>query len=122
MESHINSIFVPCQTTSAVRVIPLDAGSDRGEQRGTTAEMMCQSPKRDSWVTTVLVDEVMSDGDEDSMPCFLQPKRAESIDIQRTKILKFLQIEGWVIRITPFLLQAFGLSLRCRWYMILRHS
>ena len=113
---------MPCQTTSAVRVIPPDAGSDRGEQRGTTAEMMCQSPKRDSWVTTVLVDEVMSDGDEDSMPCFLQPKRAESIDIQRTKILKFLQIEGWVIRITPFLLQAFGLSLRCRWYMILRHS
>ena len=53
-------------------------------------------------MTTVLVDEVMSDGDEDSMPCFLQPKRAEGIDIQRIKILKFLQIEGWVIRITPF--------------------
>ena len=82
---------MPCQTTSAVRVIPPDAGSDRGEQRGTTAEMMCQSPKRDSWVTTVLVDEVMSDGDEDSMPCFLQPKRVKSIDIQRIKILKFLQ-------------------------------
>ena len=42
-------------------------------------------------MTTVLVDEVMSDGDEDSMPCFLQPKRTESIDIQRIKILKFLQ-------------------------------
>ena len=93
---------MPCQTTSAVRVIPPDAGSDRGEQRGTTAEMMCQSPKRDSWVITVLVDEVMSDGDEDSMPCFLQPKRVKSIDIQRIKILKFLQIEGWVIRIIPF--------------------
>ena len=83
---------MPCQTTSAVRVIPLDAGSDRGEQRGTTAEMMCQSPKRNSWVTTVLVDEVMSDGDEDSMSCFLQPKRVKSIDIQRIKILKYLQI------------------------------
>ena len=86
---------MPCQTTSAVRVIPPDAGSDRGEQRGTTAEMMCQSPKRDSWVTTVLVDEVMSDGDEDSMPCFLQPKRVKSTDIQRDKILKYLQINGW---------------------------
>ena len=75
---------------------------DRCDPTGMTAEKMCQSPKRESWVTTVLVDEVMSDGDEDSMPCFLQPKRVESIDIQRIKIFKFLQIEGWVIRITPF--------------------
>ena len=50
---------------SAVRVIPPDTGTDRGDPTGMTAEKMCQSPKRDSWVTTVLVDEVMSDGDED---------------------------------------------------------
>ena len=57
---------------------------------GTTADKMCQSPKRDSWVTTVLVDEVMSEGDKDSMSCFSQLKRVKSIDIQRIKILKYL--------------------------------
>ena len=58
------------------------------EPTGTTADKMCQSPKRDSWVTTVLVDEVMSEGDEDSMSCFSQPERVKSTDIQRIKILK----------------------------------
>ena len=58
---------------------------------GTTADKMCQSPKRDSWVTTVLVDEVMPEGDEVSMSCFSQPERVKSIDIQRIKILKYLQ-------------------------------
>ena len=94
-ESRLNSIIVPCQTTSAVRVIPPDAGTDRGDPTGMTAEKMCQSPKRDSWVTTVLVDEVMSDGDEDSTSCFSQPKRMKSADIQRDKILKYLQINEW---------------------------
>ena len=61
---------------------------------GTTADKMCQSPKRDSWVTTVLVDEVMSEGDEDSMSCFSQPERVKSTDIQRIKILKSLQSGG----------------------------
>ena len=61
---------------------------------GTTADKMSQSPKRDSWVTTVLVDEVMSEGDEDSMPCFSQPERVKSTDIQRIKILKSLQPGG----------------------------
>ena len=51
--------------------------------------------KRDSWVTTVLVDKVMSDGDEDSTSCFSQPKRMKSTDIQRDKILKYLQINEW---------------------------
>ena len=79
------SIIVPSHAISAVR----------GDvQRGTTADKMCQSPKRDSWVTTVLVDEVMSDGDEDSTSCFSQPKRVKSTDIQRIKILKYLQIGG----------------------------
>ena len=55
---------------------------------GTTADKMCQSPKRDSWVTTVLVDEVMSEGDENSTSCFSQPERVKSTDIQRIKILK----------------------------------
>ena len=46
-------------------------------------------------MTTVLVDEVMSDGDEDSTSCFSQPKRMKSADIQRDKILKYLQINEW---------------------------
>ena len=46
-------------------------------------------------MTTVLVDEVMSDGDEDSTSCFSQPKRVKSTDIQRDKILKYLQIDRW---------------------------
>ena len=64
------------------------------EPTGTTADKMCQSPKRDSWVTTVLVDEVMPEGDEVSMSCFSQPERVKSIDIQRIKILKSLQMGG----------------------------
>ena len=79
------SIIVPSHAISAVR-------SD--EPTGTTADKMCQSPKRDSWVTTVLVDEVMSEGDEDSMSSFSQPERVKSIDIQRIKILKYLQLGG----------------------------
>ena len=94
-ESRLNSIIVPCQTTSAVRVMPPDADTDRVEPTGTTADKMCQSPKRESWVTTVLVDEVMSDGDEDSTSFFLQPKRVKRADIQRDKILKHLQINRW---------------------------
>ena len=64
------------------------------EPTGTTADKMYQSPKRDSRVTTVLVDEVMPEGDEDSASCFSQPDRVKSIDIQRIKILKSLQIGG----------------------------
>ena len=79
------SIIVPSHVISAVR---------GDEPTGTTADKMCQSPKRDSWVTTVLVDEVMSEGDEDSMSSFSQPERAKSIDIQRIKILKSLQLRG----------------------------
>ena len=79
------SIIVPSHAISAVRGdVPT----------GTTADKMCQSPKRDSWVTTVLVDEVMSEGDEDSLSCLSQPEREKSIDIQRIKILKFLQSGG----------------------------
>ena len=79
------SIIVPSHVISAVR-------SD--EPTGTTADKMCQSPKRDSWVMTVLVDEVMSEGDEDSAYCFSQPERVKSIDIQRIKILVYLQMGG----------------------------
>ena len=85
------SIIVPSQAISAVRGdVPT----------GTTADKMCQSPKRDSWVTTVLVDEVMPEGDEVSMSCFSQPERVKSIDIQRIKILKYLQLGG-VKRMMP---------------------
>ena len=79
------SIIVPSHAISAVR---------GDEPTGTTADKMRQSPKRDSWVTTVLVDELMSEGDEDSMSCFSQPERVKSTDIQRIKILKFLQSGG----------------------------
>ena len=79
------SIIVPSHVISAVR---------GDEPTGTSADKMCQSPKRDSWVTTVLVDEVVSEGDEDSMSSFSHPERVKSIDIQRIKILKFLQFGG----------------------------
>ena len=105
------SIIVPSHAISAVR---------GDEPTGTTADKMCQSPKRDSWVTTVLVDEVMSEGDEDSMSCFSQPERVKSADIQRIKILKYLQMGG-VMRQVPNWRQACGLSSRCRWYMFSRH-
>ena len=85
------SIIVPSHVISAVR---------GDEPTGTSADKMCQSPKRDSRVTTVLVDKVMSEGDEDSMSCFSQPKETKNIDIQRIKILKYLQIGG-VIRMMP---------------------
>ena len=79
------SIIVPSHAISAVR---------DDEPTGTTADKMCQSPKRDSWVTTVLVDEVMSEGEEDSVSSFSQLGRVKSTDIQRIKILKYLQIGG----------------------------
>ena len=79
------SIIVPSHAISAV---------SGDEPTGTTADKMCQSPKRDSCVTTVLVDEMMSEGDENSMSCFSQPERVKSVDIQRIKILKCLQIGG----------------------------
>ena len=85
------SIIVPSHVISAVR---------GDEPTGTTADKMCQSPKRDSWVTTVLVDEVMSEGDEDSMSSFSQPERAKSTDIQRIIILKYLQM-GEAVRKLP---------------------
>ena len=79
------SIIVPSHVISAVRGdVPT----------GTTADKMCQSPRRDFWVTTVLVDEVMSEGDEDSTSCFSQPERVKSTDIQIIKILKSLQSGG----------------------------
>ena len=87
----MNSTIVPSHAMSAVR---------GDEPTGTTADKMCQSPKRDSWVTTVLVDEVMPEGDEVSMSCFSQPERVKSIDIQRIKILKYLQLGG-VKRMMP---------------------
>ena len=108
----MNSTIVPSHAISAVR---------GDEPTGTTADKMCQSPKRDSWVTTVLVDEVMSEGDEGTMSCFSQPERAKSIDIQRIKILKYLQMGG-VKRMMPIWRQACGLSLRCRWYIFDWHS
>ena len=78
----VNSTIVPSHAMSAVRGdVPT----------GTTAEKMCQSPKRDSWVTTVLVDEVMSEGDEDSASCFSQPERVKSTVVVGSKLLKFLQ-------------------------------
>ena len=46
-------------------------------------------------MTTVLVDEVMSDGDEDSTSCFSRSKRVKSVDVQRDKVLKYLQINEW---------------------------
>ena len=79
------SIIVPSHAISAVR---------GDEPTGTTADKMCQSPKRDSWVTTVLVDEVMSEGDEDSASCFSQLVSAKRTDIQRIIILEYLQMGG----------------------------
>ena len=81
MESSVISIIVPSHAISAV---------SGDVPTGTTADKMCQSPKRDSCVATFLVDEVMSEGDEDSASCFSQPERVKSIDIQRIKILKYL--------------------------------
>ena len=79
------SIIVPAHAISAV---------SGDKPTGTTADKMCQSPKRDSWVTTVLVDEVMPEGDEDTMSCFSQPERVKSADIQRIIILEYLQMGG----------------------------
>ena len=72
-------------------------------------------------MTTVLVDEVMSEGYEDSMSSFSQPERVKSADIQRIIILEYLQMGG-VKRMMPIWRQACGLSLRCRWYIFDRHS
>ena len=59
---------------------------------GTTAERTCQSPRSESGVTTVLVMTAVEGSAEGTESCFSHPERAKSADIQRIKILKYLQM------------------------------
>ena len=107
----MNSIIVPCHAMSAVM---------EDVPTGTTAERTCQSPRSESGVTIVLVEAAVERSAEGTESCFSHPERAKSVDIQRIKILKYLQI-GEVMELIPDWRQALGLSSRCRWYMSLRH-
>ena len=86
----MNSIIVPCHAMSAVM----------DDETGTTAERTCQSPRSESGVTTVLVMNVVERSAEDTESCFSQLVSAKSADIQRIKILKYLQMGG-VMRQMP---------------------
>ena len=108
----MNSIIVPCHAMSAVM---------EDVPTGTTAERTCQSPRSESGVTMVLVMTAAEGSAEGTESCFSQPERAKSADIQRIKILKYLQIERGVMELIPDWRQACGLSSRCRWYMFSRH-
>ena len=88
----MNSIIVPCHAMSAVM----------DDETGTTAERTCQSPRSKSGLTTVLVMNVVEGSAEGTESCFSHPERAKSADIQRIKILKYLQIGGGVKRMMPF--------------------
>ena len=81
----MNSIIVPCHAMSAVM---------EDVPTGTTAERTCQSPRSESGVTMVLVMTVAEESAEGTESCFSHPERAKSVDIQRIKILKYLQIGG----------------------------
>ena len=107
----MNSTIVPCHAMSAVM---------EDVPTGPTAERTCQSPRSKSWLITVLLMNVVEGSAEGTESCFSHPERAKSVDIQRIKILKYLQIGG-VMELIPVWRQALGLSLRCRWYMSLRH-
>ena len=107
----MNSTIVPCHEMSAVM---------EDVPTGTTAERTCQSPRSESGVTMVLVMTAAEGSAEGTESCFSQPERAKSADIQRIKILKYLQ-NGGVMELIPDWRQALGLSLRCRWYMFSRH-
>ena len=87
----MNSIIVPCHEMSAVM---------EDVPTGTTAERTCQSPRSESGVTTVLVITVVEGSAEGTESCFSHPERAKSADIQRIKILKYLQMGG-VMRQMP---------------------
>ena len=106
----MNSTIVPCHDMSAVM----------DDETGTTAERTCQSPRSESGLTAVLVEAAVERSAEGTEPCFSQLASAKSTDIQRIKILKYLQMGG-VIRQVPNWRQACGLSSRCRWYMFSRH-
>ena len=80
----MNSTIVPCHAMSAVM----------DDETGTTAERTCQSPRIESGVPTVLVMNVVEGSAEGTESCFSHPERAKSADIQRIKILKYLQIGG----------------------------
>ena len=108
----MNSIIVPCHEMSAVM---------EDVPTGTTAERTCQSPRIESGVSTVLVMNVVEGSAEGTESCFSQLERAKSIDIQRIKILVYLQMGG-VKRMMPIWRQACGLSLRCRGYIFDWHS
>ena len=86
-------IIVPCHAKSAVRVVTPDVPLNWVVPTGTTTDRTCQSPRSDS-MAAVLVDVVMSDGYADTMSCFSQLESVKSADIQRVKILKYLQIGG----------------------------
>ena len=87
----MNSTIVPCHAMSAeMEDVPT----------GTTAERTCQSPRSESGVTTVLVMNVVERSAEDTESCFSQLVSAKSADIQRIKILKYLQMGG-VMRQMP---------------------
>ena len=81
----MNSTIVPCHAMSAVM---------EDVPTGTTAERTCQSPRSKSGLTTVLVMNVVEGSAEGTESCFAHPERAKSADIQRIKILKYLQIGG----------------------------
>ena len=80
----MNSIIVPCHAMSAVM----------DDETGTTAERTCQSPRSESGVTTVLVMTVVEGSAESTESCFSQLVSAKSADMQRIKILKYLQLGG----------------------------
>ena len=80
----MNSTIVPCHDMSAVM----------DDETGTTAERTCQSPRSESGLTAVLVEAAVERSAEGTEPCFSQLASAKSTDIQRIKILKYLQMGG----------------------------
>ena len=50
--------------------------------------------RSESGVTIVLVEAAVERSAEGTESCFSQPERVKSADIQRIKILKYLQIGG----------------------------
>ena len=80
----MNSIIVPCHEMSAVM----------DDETGTTAERTCQSPRSKSGVTAALVEAAVEGSAEGTESCFSQLVSAKSADMQRIKILKYLQMGG----------------------------
>ena len=93
----MNSIIMPSQAMSAVMFMPPKAVAVSPDVRVTTAERICQSPRSESQSRHARPRKKVSLSSSPNgglREAFSQPESANSADIKRIEINKFLQLGG----------------------------